>query len=189
MPLLLYWLVLSLCPAKLLMAQPSSPNDICSFETLTKSCSFFEADGPEKIVLKDGSSVPNLVALNRQLGDASFLSAIQKKTAQNEKNKPEFLEAKQKLINLLKEIPDDKLHPLFKFYLVDNFIDFFEAVFAKDEDVNKRIEIPWPIDNPKGTKLVSKKEIPRETFGFDVDKNHNLMVLDKDGNLMIPSKK
>ena len=38
-------------------------------------------------------------------------------------------------------------------------------------------------------KLVSKKEIPRETFGFDVDKNHNLMVLDKDGNLMIPSKK
>jgi len=33
-------------------------------------------------------------------------------------------------------------------------------------------------------KFISKKEIPRETFGFDVDKNHNLMVLDKDGNLM-----
>ena len=35
-------------------------------------------------------------------------------------------------------------------------------------------------------RLVSKKEIPSETFGFEVDKNHNLMVLDKDGNLMKP---
>ena len=37
-------------------------------------------------------------------------------------------------------------------------------------------------------RLVSKKEIPRETFGFEIDKNHNLMVLDKDGNLMKPKK-
>jgi len=33
-------------------------------------------------------------------------------------------------------------------------------------------------------KLVSKEEIPRYTFGFNIDKNDNLMVLDSFGNLI-----
>lgn len=33
-------------------------------------------------------------------------------------------------------------------------------------------------------KLISKEEIPRYTFGFSIDKNDNLMVLDNFGNLI-----
>ncbi|MFM8314431.1 MAG: hypothetical protein ACKOA8_09115, partial [Deltaproteobacteria bacterium] len=44
-----------------LFAESSNSLDVCNFETVTKSCSFFNPEGPDKIELKNGTSVPNLV--------------------------------------------------------------------------------------------------------------------------------
>jgi hypothetical protein len=96
----------------------------------------------------------------------------------------------------LKEMPANKgyIWKGRKFYGEKKAVSKDEIMFEKKRGENLHIietvtrgyyryeTIYEKIGNEK--RLVSKKEIPRETFGFEVDKNHNLMVLDKDGNLM-----
>lgn len=96
----------------------------------------------------------------------------------------------------LKEMPANKgyIWKGRKFYGEKKAVSKDEIMFEKKRGENLHIietvtrgyyryeTIHEKIGNEK--KFISKKEIPRETFGFEVDKNHNLMVLDKDGNLM-----
>ena len=96
----------------------------------------------------------------------------------------------------LKEMPANKgyIWKGRKFYGKKKAMSKDEIMFEKKRGENLHIietvtrgyyryeTIYEKIGNDK--KLISKKEIPRETFGFEIDKNHNLMVLDKDGNLM-----
>ncbi|MSP19251.1 MAG: hypothetical protein EXR74_06745 [Bdellovibrionales bacterium] len=152
------WLILSVV-ALTCFAKASDEGKRCEFETLTKSCSFFDPDGPDKIMFEQGTYLPNLVALEKQATDQIFQSELNRKIASTEKNTTKFLEIKQRLITLLADVSDSSLHPSFKFYLTENFMEFFDFLVGRDGILKTKLEIPWPMNNPIKAKLLSRKEI------------------------------
>ncbi|MFM8316363.1 MAG: hypothetical protein ACKOA8_18955, partial [Deltaproteobacteria bacterium] len=99
--------------------------------------------------------------LARQLKDEKFQATLQKRAENRVKTKHEFLKLRQRLINLLNEIPDDRMHLTFKYYFTENFIELTEAIFNKENTLSNQIEIPWPMEKPASPKLVPRNEVIR----------------------------
>jgi hypothetical protein len=158
-PTYFFCLILLVLQTPFLFSKVPAVEDSCNFETLTKACSVFNPDGSDLIEFKDGTAIPNIIAMENHEADSSFKAVLSRKIASQEKNRPEFLRVKQKLITLLDELRDDLVHPTFKLYLTENFVDFFEGSFIVGNRYKNNLDLPWPIEKPVGTKLVSPKEI------------------------------
>lgn len=175
MPAFFLSVLFALIQASSLYSQGPVSEDSCNFEALTKSCTVFNPEGPDSIEFKDGTSIPNIVAMENHEADSNFKDALSRKIASQEKNRPEFLRAKQKLITLLDEIKDDVIHPSFKIYITENFVEFFEGSFVIGNKYKTNLELPWPIQKPNGNRLVSPKEIVA-SFGSRITRDQFIQM-------------
>jgi len=139
--------------------EPLPSGDPCDFEVITESCKVFDPGGPEKIILSDGSTMFNFVAMSQNESDKYFKAALIRKIAAEEKNSPEFLRVRQKLIELFNDVSSKKMSPKFKFYITNNFVEFIELLFDESRANKREIEIPWPPEIAETEKTVSLKEV------------------------------
>lgn len=140
-----------------LLAKPTEKKaapDACGFETLTNSCELFSPKKGDKIVLPDGTVIPNFSAIFKVGEKISFVAEIKKMEKKGEVEESEKTRQRGQIVNLLSDIPNTLMSQQFKTFFVDHFSEI--TIFMHKGQKEDTMPLPWPIDNP-GPNLIPVK--------------------------------
>ncbi len=152
-------LILTMALCFIALAKPAVKQNIpdsCGFENLTNSCELFSPKKGDKIVLPDGTIIPNFSAIFKAGEKISLAKEINRMKNKGDVDETEKARQRGQIVTLMGDIPTTQMHQRFKTYFIDHFSEITEFMHKAPKEA--KLEMPWPIDNPAPEPIAVKRD-------------------------------
>ena len=158
--------VLFLVLLTVFISRPLPAAKECTFESLTRGCSLFDPERGDRILLPDGTFIPNFSAMLKVKADRRLAQEQMKTIEKVEEERAKLTQLKFETTQILDSVPVQRLQPFFKLYFIDNFLPVLTVLFNDNATQLKTIRFLWPPEGPRDVQAIPIESFRSRILGF-----------------------